>query len=76
MEPHVSIYLDDILVIGTTEADHLKTLDEVLSHLETAGLKLKQNKGVYLLPSIEYLELRIPAKGLQPTDKNIWAINK
>ena len=25
--PHVSIYLDDILITGTSEDDHLKTLD-------------------------------------------------
>ena len=42
--PHVSIYLDDILITGTTETEHLNTLDEVLSQLETAGSKLKQNK--------------------------------
>ena len=40
--PHVSIYLDDdILVTGTTDSDHLDTLDKVLSHLQDAGLQLK-----------------------------------
>ena len=74
--PHVSIYLDDILVTGTSEADHLKTLDEVLNRLETAGLRLKQNKCAFLLPSVEYLGHRISAKGLQPTDEKVRAIEK
>ena len=74
--PHASIYLDDILVTGTSEADHLKTLDEVLSRLETAGLRLKQNKCAFLLPSVEYLGHRISAKGLQSTDEKVQAIEK
>ena len=36
--PHVSIYLDYIFVTGTSEAEHLETLDQVLNRLETAGL--------------------------------------
>ena len=39
--PCVSIYLDDILITGTSEADHLSTLDKVLTCLE-AGLHLKK----------------------------------
>ena len=29
--PHVCVYIDDILITGPTDEDHLKTLDEVLS---------------------------------------------
>ena len=47
--PHVSIYLDDILLTGNTEAEHLATLDKVLTKLETAGFRLKKNKCAYLL---------------------------
>ena len=36
-----SIYLDDILVTGTSDADYLNTLDQVLT-LTDAGLYLKQ----------------------------------
>ena len=32
--PGVSIYIDDILVTGKTNKEHLKNLDEVLSRLE------------------------------------------
>ena len=74
--PHASIYLYDILVTGTSEADHLKMLDEVLSHLETAGLRLKRNKCAFLLPSVEYLGHRISAKGLQSTDEKVQAFEK
>ena len=54
--PHVSIlYLDDILVTGASDEEHLTTLDKVLSHLEEAGLRLKHNKCAFMLPSVEYL---------------------
>ena len=37
---HVCVYLDDILVTGTTEEEHLHNLDQVLSKLENAGIHL------------------------------------
>ena len=72
--PHVSIYLDEILVTGASEVVHFKTSDEDFSRLETAGLRLKQNKCGVLLPSVEYLGHRISVKGQQPTDEKVRAI--
>ncbi len=63
--PNVSIYLDDILVTGTTEQEHLETLDKVLTSLETAGLRLKAKKCAFMLPSVEYLGHKISNEGLQ-----------
>ena len=37
----MSIYLDDILLTGNTEAEHLATLDKVLTKLETAEIDVK-----------------------------------
>ena len=42
--PHVICYLDDILVTGTTDQEHLENLEEVLSRLEQHGIHLKQDK--------------------------------
>ena len=36
--PGVSVYMDDILVTGPSLAEHLQTLDHVLSILSEAGL--------------------------------------
>ena len=41
---HVICYLDDILVTGTTDEEHLQNLDAVLSRLKEQGLRLKKEK--------------------------------
>ena len=72
---HVAVYIDDILITGCTEEEHLKTLDEVLTRLERAGMRLKKSKCQFLLPSVEYLGHKISKEGLQPTDEKVRAIN-
>ncbi len=39
---NVAVYLDDILISGSDEQDHLLTLANVLQKLESAGLTLKR----------------------------------
>ena len=72
--PKVINYLDDILVTGTTEEDHLHNLQLVLQRLETAGLHLKKEKCKFLVPSITYLGHKIGAQGLHPLPDKIEAI--
>ena len=72
--PNVSVYLDDILITGKSDEEHLKTLGEVLARLEKAGLRLKRSKCKFMLPSIEYLGHTISASGLQPTKEKVRAI--
>ena len=72
--PHVCVYIDDILVTGKSQEEHLQTVDEVLSRLEAAGLRLKRDKCTFMLPSVEYLGHTISAEGLQPTTEKVRAI--
>ena len=72
--PHVCVYIDDILVTGKSEEEHLQTVDEVLSRLEAAGLRLKRDKCTFMLPSVEYLGHTISAEGLQLTTEKVRAI--
>ena len=72
--PHVCVYLDDILITGETEAEHLKNLDAVLTRLEEGGMRLKRKKCSFMLPAVEYLGHNISAEGLRPTNEKIRAI--
>ena len=60
---HVTIYLDTILVTGTSEAEHLDTLEQVLTYLETAGLILKQSKCAFILEFLIIWATRFLRKG-------------
>ena len=60
--PHVSVYIDDILVTSETDEEHLKNLDEVFTRLE--NLRLKREKCAFMLRKIDYLGCIISAEGL------------
>ena len=44
------MYIDDILITGLSEQEHLKNLNQVLTRLAEAGLKLKQTKCSFMQP--------------------------
>ena len=50
--PKVVVYLDDILITGHDETDHLQTLEQVLTRLDNAGLRVKQCKCHFMVPSV------------------------
>ena len=72
--PGVCIYLDDILITGYTEEQHLVNLEQVFKQLEAAGMRLKRNKCCFNLPKVIYLGHRIDKDGLHPTEENTKAI--
>lgn len=72
----VSVYLDDLLVTGSTTDEHLERLDHVLHILETAGLRLNRSKCAFLLPKVEYLGHIIDESGLHPTEEKVKAIQE
>ena len=72
--PNVCVYLDDVLVSGTSEKQHLQILDRVLHRLHQAGLKLKLDKCSFMLPAVEYLGHVISADGVRPAEDKKRAI--
>ena len=72
--PGVCIYLDDILITGKTDQEHLNNLSAVLQRLSAAGMKLKPEKCFFMLQEVEYLGHTISAKGIQPTSQKVRAI--
>ena len=70
----VAAYIDDIVVTGKTEQEHLQNLDKVLTRLEQADLRLNPAKSAFMLPSIQYLGNVISAKGIQPSQEKVRAL--
>ena len=72
--PNVCIFLDDILVTGKTEAEHMENLRLVLQRLQNAGLKVNKQKCEFFRSSVTYLGHRIDRHGLHPTTEKVEAI--
>ena len=73
--PGVCAYLDDILVTGRTQEEHLQNLDRVLSRLSTAGLRLNVDKCTFMAPEVTYLGYRIDKEGLHAVKEKVQAVS-
>ena len=51
--PHVICYIDDILVTGVNDSEHLSSLAAVLERLERHGFRMKKEKCEFLQPAVE-----------------------
>lgn len=70
----MAVYLDDILVTGVTDEEHLQTQDVVLTRLQDAGLYLKRNKCEFLQKEVRYLGHLVDAQGLHPLKDKVQAL--
>lgn len=67
-------YLDDIVVTGSTRAEHIKNLIAVLDRLEKNGFTLRKEKCELFKESISYLGYIIDKKGLRGDPEKLKAI--
>ena len=74
--PNTQCYLDDILITGKSDAEHLQNLEEVLKRLQNNGLRVKPAKCRFMESSVEYLGHRIDASGVHTTTEKVDAILK
>ena len=65
------VYLDDILITGQSEADHLRTLQDILGRLEAARMRLKAAKCLFMQKEVEYLGHRITSEGIHPAAEKL-----
>ena len=72
----VTVYIDDILVAGSTEEEHLKRLDDVLAQLEKAGLRAQKSKYHFMVSSVSFLGHSVDGDGLHPLSDKVEAVLK
>ena len=75
---HVVVYIDDILIIGGSEEDHLKNLALalVLARLDNVGIQLRKSKCEFMKESVTHLGHRIDQHGLHPLKEKVQAVQE
>ena len=70
------VYLDDILVFSKSKKDHLKTLEEIFTRLDKAGLTLALDKCEFGKPNLQYLGFEISKEGISPIPAKVEALDR
>ena len=70
------VIMDDLLVGGMNDDEHLKNLETVFKQFLKFGLRVKLAKCIFMAPSVIYFRLHFSEKGLQPTDEKVKAIKE
>jgi hypothetical protein len=68
------VYFDDIILYSSNPDDHFEKLDEVLSRLQRAGLKLKPSKCEFIKDDVVYLGHVVCRNGIKPNHKIIDSV--
>ncbi len=53
--PQVVCYLDDMLITGSSDKEHLQNLEEVMKRLDHHGVRLREKKCSFFQQAVEYL---------------------
>lgn len=68
------IYLDDIVVFGSSFQEHLQRVEEVLHRIHDSGMKLKPEKCNLFQKKVTFLGHVVSSKGILPNPDNITKI--
>ena len=63
------VYLEDMLITGKRQTEHMENLGEVLKRLRETGLRLQQDKCQFIKDSVVYLIRRINKDGFHSRKK-------
>ena len=69
-------YINDILVTGVSDVEHLQRLEEFLCRLQAHGIRMKHKKCLFLQNAVEYLGHRVDAEGIRALPEKIEAIER
>lgn len=69
-------YYDDVLIVRKNEEDFMCKLREVLNRVRADGLRLKREKCIFGVRSIDFLGFNIDESGIRPLKSKVEAITK
>ncbi|CAC5384147.1 unnamed protein product [Mytilus coruscus] len=72
----VGCILDDLIITGKSDEEHLKNLELVLKRLSEYGLRLKKSKCSLMKSEVEYFAFIVSKDGIQPSPKKVEAMLK
>lgn len=72
--PGVAVYLDDVIVTGSSKSDLFDRLDAVLTKISEYGFYLKEEKCKFFMDSVKYLGFVFDKNGRRPDPENVRAI--
>ena len=72
--PNTIVRVDDILITGRNDDEHVENLRRVLEVLKENGIRLRINKCLFMAPEIEYLGFKISKQGVEKIEEKIKPI--
>ena len=72
----VGCFLDDLIVTGKDDDEHLYNLKRVLQRLSEFGFRLQKSKCQFMLPSVTYLGVKVDSQGLHMEEEATRAITE
>ncbi|XP_017480324.1 PREDICTED: uncharacterized protein K02A2.6-like [Rhagoletis zephyria] len=74
--PHCAVYLDDIIVTGQDNDEHIRNVEEIFKRLSFHGLTCRVEKCNFAEKQVEYVGHIINATGIMPSEKRVDAIKR
>ena len=72
--PQVIVRMDDILISGKDDNNHIANLEAVLKKLSEAGLRLRKEKCFFMVSEVTYCGYEINGQGIKPVEAKVEAI--
>ena len=69
--PFTIVRMDDILISGKSDEEHLQNLEKVIAILQKHGIKLNKAKCIFFSKEVTYLGFLISEHGVFPVKKKI-----
>lgn len=68
------VYIDDIIIFGEDEENHLNNIEKVFATLERANMKVQVDKCHFFQTEVEYLGFIISSEGIKTNPKKVETI--